>query len=242
MLAGMGEVMHQGVHGNLCGRVRPLNNLMGKFACAINGIDFQTYRVWHFKHHRIVNTPDDPERAVYSNPEYLEKTKGWKELSNWNKVMTLYAVVGIFGNSIVSVLGADAALPRALRWGIPISIAALGFFEGLLFLIPAKVIVVWYLPQFLYSFIDFFLTQSRHYGTEKQISAERIAVSDQYEISWNLKVPRIVGLMLFHRNLHAEHHEYPGRIWITARDKQVGRTLPLGDYLYLWWRNGPRVM
>lgn len=250
MLAGLGEVMHQGVHGNLFGRIRPLNNLMGWIACVMNGIDFHTYRAWHFKHHRVVNTLDDPERAVYSNPDYLEKVRRWNTRSNWEKFRSLYGIVSHFGNSIGSTLGTNAPLVRILGWGIPLSIAFVGFLEGLLFLIPLKVIVAWYLPRFLYLFIDFFLTQSRHYGTEPLDSAsspqatdsKRIPVAEQYEISWNLKVPAVVELMLFRRNLHAEHHEYPGTIWITSRDKQIGRTLPLGAYLKAWWANGPRVM
>jgi len=242
MLAGIGELLHQTAHYNLFGRVRLWNDVIGWIAAAMVGIDLKTYRPFHLKHHRAVNTGDDPERAIYSFPEYAEKAEGWKTLSNWNKAKMVFGIASRFSHALVSVLGANAPLVRIMRVTIPSFIVLTGFFEGLFFLIPAKMIVAWYMPLFLVSFVDLLLTQSRHYGTELKAEARRVPLPEQYEISWNLKLPLIIELMILRRNLHAEHHEYPATHWSIARDKQAGRTLPLAAYLQAWWANGPRVM
>lgn len=241
-LAGMAEVVHQGVHGNLCGRTRLGNHALGAFASALFGIDFKSYRGFHFKHHRIVNTPEDPERAFYACPGYVSDARRWCELSAWKKLAALPGVIGSFSNTILTTLRSPSPLVHVLRWGIPLSIAAIGYFQGLgsWRALALEVVVAWYLPLGLFLFIDFFLTQSEHYGSESR-TAERVTLAEQYGISWNLQLPAPVEFLVMGRNLHAEHHEYPGTHWSIARDQRTGRTLALGAYLRAWWTNGPRV-
>lgn len=117
-----------------------------------------------------------------------------------------------------------------------------GYLEGLLYLIPVKMIMAWYLPFFLYTFVEFFLTQSEHYGTEEKGGSGFVPLAIQYGVSWNLKLPAIIEFMVARRNLHAEHHLYPGIHWSRASDKKIGRTLPLSDYMRSWWTNGPRTI
>lgn len=242
LLSGLSEFMHQGVHRNLCGRIRWINNLLARVSCAMVGVDFATYRAWHLRHHRVLNTPDDPERDVYCNPAYVEIAKDWRGRTHWGKAVAVYGMMGTIGETVVSVLSAGAPLVRIFRWGIPISIAFLGFWEGLLLLAPVKVIIAWYLPQQLYFVVDFFMLQSRHYETRLQATRKHIKPADQYEITWNLRVPILIELLLLRRNRHADHHEYPGMHWITARDSRSERMLPLGEYLRWWWVNGPRTL
>lgn len=143
---------------------------------------------------------------------------------------------------MLSGFGANAVLVRLMRLAVPLSIASIGFLEGLGLLIPIKVSIAWYLPYFLFIPFDFFLAQSEHYGTASQASSERIDLAKQYQISWNLGLPAVIALMLMRRNLHAEHHYYPGTHWTFASDKKSGRTFQLTDYLKSWWTNGPRMM
>lgn len=242
MLAGIGEFLHQAAHCNLFGRVRWWNDTLGGFASAMVGIDLKTYRAFHLKHHRIVNTPDDPERAIYTFSTYVADVKGWKTLTNVEKIRMTAVAANRFGEAIVSTLNGDSLLVRILRWVIPLGIATIGLLEGFRLLLPAMVIVAWYLPLFLLSLIDMFLAQSRHYGTALIGTCDRVSIPEQYEISWNLKLPAVIEFMVMRRNLHAEHHEYPATHWSTAEDKHAGRTLYLGDYLRLWWAHGPRMM
>ncbi len=242
MLAGMAEVVHQSAHGNLFGRSRMLNTLLGSTAAAVFGVDLRTYRTFHLTHHRVVNTFNDPEHAFYSFPAYVMKANEWKTLSLVRKSTVLVRVVGIFGGSVVSTLGTHAPQVRLMRWGIPLSIALIGLLEGFVLLVPLMVIVAWYLPFGLFLLIDFFLAQSEHYGTASKEKSRRVTIPEQYEISWNLRLPRVVECMVMGRNLHAEHHEYPAIHWSVARDKHIGRTLPLAVYLKEWWANGPRVL
>ena len=102
--------------------------------------------------------------------------------------------------------------------------------------------MAWYLPFFLFLLIDIFITQSEHYGSAEIHDKNIVKAADQYQISWNLKLPKPVEFMVMGRNLHAEHHENPGLHWSETHDKKTGRTLMMSDYLKSWWEKGPRVM
>lgn len=242
MLSGLSETMHQGVHGNLCGRVRPLNDLLGKITGAVVGIDFTAYREFHLKHHRLVNTPDDPERPIYSMPAYAAHGVGWKDRSRLSRFGSFLSVLGMFAVAMFSGFNGSAWHVVFMRLAIPSVIGTIGYFEGLRYLIPVKILVTWLLPFMVLICVDFFLTQSEHYGTQDKPSAERINLDEQYQVSWNLKLPWPLSFMVFRRNLHAEHHGYPGMHWWFGRDQKIGRTLRLTQYLGMWWANGPRVM
>lgn len=242
MMTGFSEMMHQGAHGNLCGRVRVLNNMLGRIAGAAIGVDMVAYREFHLQHHRLVNTPDDSERPIYADPRNVAIAAGWKDRSCFGKAWGFTKSLAYYMRGMLTSFNPNAWLLWVVRLGIPLAIAGIGYLEGLRELIVAKVLVCWYLPFFLYFFPDFFLAQSEHYGTMGKPSAERVAPDEQYQISWNLKLPWPLGFMTFSRNMHAEHHQYPGIHWWYAIDQKAGRTFSVFAYLKQWWADGPRVV
>lgn len=242
MLTGFSEMMHQGAHGNLAGRVKWLNNLLGTVAGATVGIDMHAYREFHLQHHRWVNTAQDSERPIYADPRNAAIVAAWQRgrfarLSGFIKSLAMYM------RGMLTAFNPNAWYVWAMRIAVPGAIAGIGYCEGLRgeYLV-AKVIVCWYLPFFLYFFPDFFLAQSEHYGTQDKPSVEPISYEAQYGLSWNLKLPWPLGFMTFSRNMHAEHHGAPGIHWWYARDQKTGRTFSVFAYLRQWWANGPRVM
>lgn len=243
MLAGMAEVVHQAAHGALFGRFRPLNNLLGTIAALmLFGIDLRAYRRFHFKHHQTVNTRNDTELLFYGLPAYLEKIKSWQKLSFLGKITLIPSTIALLGKTIAKEFYSNSPFIKILGFGIPAAIAIIGLSQGFLYSIPLQIFIAWYLPFGLFLFIDLFITQSEHYNTNGIADKNTVRATDQYQISWNLKLPRIIEFMVMARNLHAEHHQNPGTHWFMARDQKRGRTLPLKNYLKSWWINGPRVI
>lgn len=243
MMAGFSEIMHQGAHTNLCGRVRWLNELVGTLAGAAVNIDMRAYRDFHLKHHKLVNTEDDPERELYAL--FAAKSAGWKARSFAGKVVALFGLLFVHLMTMFFGFNSSKWYVLTMRFAIPLAIAGIGYLEGLPYpLIALKVAVCWILPFLLFIVVDFFMTQSEHHGTESKPrpSGDLVPYPEQYQISWNLAAPWPFGFMVFGRNMHAEHHDYPAIHWWYVRDKKTGRTLPLFTYLRKWWTEGPRVM
>lgn len=242
MLLGFSEMMHQGAHGNLCGRVKSLNHALGRVAGAVVGIDMNAYREFHLAHHRLVNTPDDSERPIYADPRNVAIGVSWKNRSAFGCFAGFLLSLGSYMRGMLTAFNPNDWLVWLMRLGVPAIIGSIGYLRGLRETIPLLLLVAWYLPFALYFVPDFFLAQSEHYGTMDKPTAERIDNNEQYEISWNLKLLPPLSFMVFSRNLHAEHHGTPGIHWWYARDKMTGRTFPAFAYLRQWWANGPRVM
>lgn len=241
-LVGLSEVYHQGVHRNLFARSHFWNRFFGKLAGAMLGIDFDAYRSFHLRHHRFANTPKDPEWYIYKDPAFQEIAGGWEGLSSYSRVWRIIRLTRYFASALAA-FGKGIFFIRIVRWTIPLAIAAIGYLEGLpLLLIAAKVTVAWYLPLFLLLFVDIALVHSEHYATQEVAGGVHGAVPHdvQYGVSWNLKLPAPLGFLFLRRNVHAEHHILPGTHWTQARDQGTGRTLRLGEYLGMFWRQGPR--
>lgn len=242
-LAGLSEALHQTVHLNLFGRSRKWNGLVGKFAGALVSIDFDTYRAFHLKHHQTANSPADPERQFYNDPAYVELAKTWRGLSTKKKVRLAFRLSGMLAQAVATIVG-NAPFVRVVGWAVPLVIAGLGYLEGLFFLIPVKVFIAWYLPRLLFLFMDLLFAQSEHYGTSMVEGAgphSTVSYKVQYENSWNLKLPAIIEYLVISRNLHAEHHLKPSIHWSQARTQKSERTLPLGKYMSMLWKEGPRT-
>jgi fatty acid desaturase len=238
-LLGVSEVLHQAVHGNLWGRAWWANEALGRIVGALFGVSFHAYRRWHLRHHQTANTPEDPERAIYAAVAYTWRAEAWEHMRGARKVLRIPGILGVSGQLFFAEVGGSDAVVRGMQIGIPVFFAALGYLEGLsLLAIAAKVIVSWYLPLKLFQVFDFFLTQSEHYGAELTKDS---SVAAQYRQSWNLRVPAFVELMLFRRNVHAEHHLRPGTHWSVIHARKDGRVLDWREYLRAWWEHGPRT-
>lgn len=243
-LAGLSEFVHQTVHLNLFARSRRWNRSLGRAAAGLLGVDFDTYRAFHLDHHRFANTPADPERPLYRDPKYLEMVAGWGGLPARGKLARIPRIAGYAAGALAS-FGGDARFVRAVRWIVPLALLSSGYLEGLpWYLIPAKAVVAWYLPLFLLLFVDIIFAQSEHYMTEDAGRAGAnglVPLDEQYALSWNLGVPKVLEFFILKRNIHAEHHLVPSIHWTQARDGGAGRLLPLSRYLRRLWTEGPRT-
>ena len=69
----LGILAHDGAHGLIC-RNRVLNDLLASVLCEWPLMsNLSGYRAFHFKHHRTVGTPDDPE--------LIHKNNNWRILN-----------------------------------------------------------------------------------------------------------------------------------------------------------------
>ncbi len=240
MIVGMSEIFHQAVHGVLFSRTKSLNNALGTFsALTLAGMDLKSYQKFHFMHHGNANTIEDPERKLYEFPAYLKAIESWPNISSWKKIILIPKIIQAVGKSVGTVLPSSSPLIAIFHLAIPLIIAIIGFLEGLTWMIPLKIFVSWYLPLLIFAPMDLLIMQSEHYGTERR-SGQVLKASEQYKISWNLKLPRLITLMMMGRNMHAQHHKNPGTHWSKTYDHKEERTLPLFLYLRLWWKHGPR--
>jgi fatty acid desaturase len=243
-LGGISEFVHQTVHLNLFARNRTLNRVLGTAAGAMIGMDYSTYRSFHLDHHRYANTSRDPERPLYNAPKYLALINDWADLPNLTKIKRVAGVIGYTAEALTT-FGGNARLVAVTRWIIPFTIALAGYVEGLVwYLIVAKLAVVWFIPLFALIFVEITFAQSEHYGTgdpQKLSTNGSTSVEEQYQLSWNLKIPAVLEYLVLKRNIHAEHHLVPSIHWTQARDQGRGRILPLSEHLRLLWMQGPRT-
>ncbi len=236
-LGGLSEFVHQGAHGNLFGRNRKLNELFGKISATLIGVNFFAYRKFHMTHHVMANTRNDTELKVYAS-EYTLAGVGWERKTAIQKLVSIPKVAWDFAGAGLSQFG--ARFPVSLvQWIFPaVIIAGIGYLQHLsIWSIVALVCIVWYLPLLLLTILEFFLTQSRHYGTQLLAESSRHI---QYKNAWNLDLPLPIELMLLRRNQHATHHLDPKRHWSQMYRTKDARCLPLFTYLGMWWKEGPR--
>jgi len=114
---------HEGVH-YLLFRNRRLNNLVSNILCMYGlGTTIESYRAWHFDHHRHVGTPLDPELGVKIGWKYRTPMPPWK--------IALLTVMDCLGFGIVELLRLQWKIrPRTARsragligfWSVVISI------------------------------------------------------------------------------------------------------------------------
>ena len=189
---GLAFLAHEAAHG-LLAKPRWLNNVLGQVLCMWPLItDVFAYRAFHVRHHRYLNTPEDPELELRKRgaPSWdLPRKPGYFVFR------FLFDLIGGCAASNIRLIGyafpktPGTILGMTITWGIAISLLALT--DNL-----------WVLPLW-------FITFATSLGTflRFRIWLEHIGASDTHRLaftwwqSW-LFAPHYSWM-------HWEHHEWP---------------------------------
>jgi fatty acid desaturase len=218
---------HDGAHGAVSS-TRPLNDaLTSMIALWPLGVGLHGYRRFHWRHHRHVGTPQDPElvHKSWAAPEYALPTTGRR--------LALHCVRDLLGHGARDLVRLIRLTPPARAADVvgPLAMASVLVAVSVLAREP-RVIAVWYLSV-VTSFWATFRVRVwlEHMGTTGTIRA---------------RVPWLFAMLFAPHGgaFHYEHHRWP-RIpcWSLARARELDREEPIVELRELFARfaSSPRL-
>lgn len=232
-LIGFVEAFHQACHNNLLGRGRT-NVIVGSLIGAMLGTSYPAYRRFHLLHHAFTNVDTDPE------VDFFQKRSG--------RIATLLTVpLKVAGYSNVVNSAKYLARPRDLRlhklclgltWAIRLLLVAFLVSDPRGFAFSVAI------PFVVFTYLEFFITQSQHYESPVLRAAPR--GMEHYAVSVNIAMPRFLAFLCLNTNMHATHHVGPARKWYTAyldvaKDGKEKDIVAFSAFLRRWWKGGSKV-
>jgi fatty acid desaturase len=199
------NVEHDALHRSLF-RNRQVNDTVGLVAAAAPcGSGFRSTRAQHLRHHRLLNTPDDPDGYLHEGP-HLETRKGLQR-------HLVEAFTGIYAVKLLRrredwtwVNAEDAKKDKR-----DLALVQLG-----LWAIFTKFTKWWTYPLlWLAPLVTFTsgVVVTRNYVDHALVGDELEAYPDR-RVSVDAGVVEGTNLSPYNMNWHAEHHLFP---WIPAR-------------------------
>lgn len=232
LLVGCQEAKHLSVHGTFFSN-RYLNDAVGIVCAALFGVNFFTYRYFHFAHHRATCTEADPEGRLYS--------LSWRTRWIWLLApVELPWVAWHIGRTAWPMAPANKRLQRHLALGWMATFGLL-IVAGLR-VAPGAIACAYLIPLLMFSWIDFILTQAEHYGVAiASMSHNR----DPRSISHDIVLPFGLGWVTLHRALHRVHHGNPSLRWFQTpgalKADATATPLAYGMFARRWFASGPRL-
>jgi fatty acid desaturase len=231
LLKGCQEAKHQCVHRTFL-RSRRANDMVGTLCAALVGVNFVAYRYFHFQHHRAPCTDDDPEGRLYA--------LSWRTRWIWLLAPLEVPWVAFHINRV-----AWPMVPvRHHKWRAAAAACGLAFgaLLGLLaWRFPQEVLWAYAVPLLLFSWADFPLTQSEHYGAEVLPAA---CHHDPGAMTNDVVLPAGLGWLTLHGSLHRVHHRQPYSPWHEAptrlRADASAAPIPYALFVRRWMAEGPR--
>lgn len=227
LLVGVLEAVHQSTHQNFF-TARWANKYVGMALGLGILIHFARYRFFHAHHHAYTATQLDPERSLY-----LGATKNGAlsfVLAPYSYLLFAYIV---FASRFVAYSHKkDERLNTILFVSFLAAMLVGSFWYPTLFLFH------YWLPLFVFSWLDFLFNQAEHYGS-KEISGD----SDPIHVTNDLLLPRFISFLILFRTFHRVHHISPKTPWflMPAEYKAIGLPgMPFKYFLRKYFQEGPR--
>lgn len=197
------NVEHDALHRSLA-RNRKVNDTVGLVAAAAPvGSGFRSTRAHHLRHHRLLNTPDDPDGLLHTGP-HLATRKGL--LRHLFEAFSGIYAVKLFRRRDGWV---DAATARKDKRDL--ALVQLG-----LWAIFARFTKWWTYPLLWLApllTVTSGVVVTRNYVDHALVGDELEAYPDR-RVSVDANLAEGTNLSPFNMNWHAEHHLFP---WIPAR-------------------------
>lgn len=231
MFVGLMELFHQAVHLNLH-RSRALNLILGRLAGAHLGLGFVAYRRFHLAHHNNTNTADDPERDFYQTP--ASTTGLW-----------LYPFIYLFRNA--GVINQGKYLRAEDRLGHRVDLVSILVFRAasiaLTVVYPWPMLMAYWLPYFVFFYIELYMSQSQHFFSAEARQAPRGL--EHYAASVNITLPFPLGFLCLYTNEHATHHVKASVKWYdtpakTREDAAYVCSIPAIAFLKVLFSEGAK--
>ena len=231
IFVGFMEAFHQAVHMNLH-PWKPVNMVLGWLTGAQLGLGFSAYRRFHITHHSNTNTADDPEKAFYVKPA-----------SRFGLI--LYPFVYLFRNA--SIVNSGKYLSQNELTAHRLEMTSVFIFRVITliatYFYPLQMLMAYWLPYYLFFYLELLISQSQHYFSDEQLKAPRGI--EHYQASVNIDLPWPLGFLCMHTNLHATHHVRASTKWYetpfsTRKDKQHIVNVGFIKFVHLTMSNGAR--
>jgi fatty acid desaturase len=238
LMVGCQEAKHLSVHGTFFHN-RRVNDAVGIACAALFGVNFVSYRYFHFAHHRATCTEADPEGRLYS--------LSWRTRWIWLLApIELPWVAWHIGRTAWPMVPAAKRLQRHVAC-LGMATFGLSLVTGLL-VAPLAIVCAYLIPLTLFSWFDFLLTQAEHYGVAVAPPSSTSTTShdrNTQTLSHDIVLPLGLGWLTLHRSLHAVHHANPALRWFEApRALKRGRAAERISYAAFarrWFASGPRL-
>jgi fatty acid desaturase len=196
---GLGNLMHEGIHGNLF-RNRRLDRLVGFVAGAPALFSVTAYRVTHLIHHRYNRTEQDPD-------EFTNLTKDRRLLS-----LAFYSwiVVGVVLYLFHVPITALQRGRRRERGAVVVEYSVLAGLYASIFIIAARyhasgaIVQLWVIPL---GFAAVFVNVRG--WAEHMMTVPGHPLTQSRTITSN----RLLSLLNINLNYHLEHHLFPAMPW-----------------------------
>lgn len=196
IMSGFIQAAHDCVHASHL-RSRAANRVMGAAWCTPILINFTNYRYQHLVHHRFTGVEGDtePQKDFRTLGAYLHSMTG---ITIWRyNAITLKRT---WQNRFPASVDKPERRRDSRQDNLAIS-CWLAAMIGLTFLLPAVLLVAYWLPLVLSTVISRFTGLPEHYGLGGVPEVER-----------NTRTVRsnaVVRWFMWNANYHAEHHRYP---------------------------------
>lgn len=231
MFVGLMEAFHQAVHLNL--HVwRPVNLWLGRLAGSHLGLGFLAYRRFHMAHHVNTNTADDPEKDFYQSPA--------SRMGLW-----LYPFIYLFRNA--GVINSGRYLRSEDRLVHRFEMISITVFRlltiGFTVLYPWEMAIAYWLPYYVFFYIELYISQSQHYfSIETQVAPRGL---QHYSEGMNMRLPLPLGFLCMYTNEHATHHVRASIKWYdtparTRQDADHVRSIGVFDFLRVLFSSGAK--
>ena len=197
------NVEHEALHRSLA-RNRKVNDTLGLVtAAAPCGSGFRSTRVHHLRHHRLLNTPDDPDGILHRGP-HLDTRKGllrhlFEGFTGIYAIKLLRRRDGWVDAETARKDKRDLALVQVGLWAVFTRFTAWWTYP-LLWLAPLATVTSG-------------VVVTRNYVDHALVGDELEAYPDR-RVSVDVNQVEGPNLAPYNMNWHAEHHLFP---WIPAR-------------------------
>lgn len=202
VLCGLLSVVHECAHAHRGLFGNPMaNKLIGRFTAVLLGLNYSLYRFQHMRHHRYLNTLNDPEPAMVINTptDYLQYLLINPHFCLMSRQF-VDSVLGRWDNPAFN--GIDDKLRNEIQRD---SYILLGWIFTVIILtiyIPIEISTIYLIPLFFSLVLDGFVSLPEHYeldNKQESSAGSRTITSNAF-----------VRFVLWNVNYHVEHHKHPG--------------------------------
>jgi fatty acid desaturase len=197
VVAGFFNGMHFCGHNSLFGH-RNLNTFFGSLFATYIGMNFSSYRYFHYQHHRHTTVPGDSEPGgeLKGLLHYLFCALNWDYIYAFQRL----SIMSLFGYSPFFITTKKQA--REVRIDAAILLLWMAGLIGLTIQFPMFMLLAYLIPLQIAYTLNFFLVIGEHYDVESGTNG--LSNTRSFQVRNPL-------FHFFHYNghLHAAHHHFP---------------------------------
>ena len=199
IIHGIGNFMHEGIHGNLF-RNRRLNRWVGFLAGAPTMLPVSGFGANHLLHHKHTRTEQDPDELMHMS----ESRKGRSLIFySWFVIGTILFglhIPGVVKNRCTKAEQKAVRLERVLIFLTVISLLVAAYYFSFLNVL----LHCWFIPLLVASFLVNIRGWAEHQltNTDHPLTQTRTVTSSRFYSFLNINL-----------NYHLEHHLFPGVPW-----------------------------